>query len=77
MNKEYIKRTILKKNKKDFLWIMNWILILQKIQKIFMESIIISNMEYDFHIYPDVNKLFNKPNEITKEISNEEMDIEK
>ncbi|MBQ4584172.1 MAG: hypothetical protein IJA94_04735, partial [Bacilli bacterium] len=43
----------------------------------FMESIIISNMEYDFHIYPDVNKLFNKPNEITKEISNEEMDIEK
>lgn len=26
----------------------------------FMESIIISNMEYDFNIYPDVNKLFNK-----------------
>ena len=43
----------------------------------FMESIIISNMEYDFHIYPDVNKLFNKSKEITKEISNEEMDIEK
>lgn len=41
----------------------------------FMESIIISNMEYDFHIYPDVNKLFNKnPN---KEITKEEADLER
>ena len=43
----------------------------------FMESIIISNMEYDFHIYPDVNKLFNKNKEITKEKSNDEIDIDK
>ena len=41
----------------------------------FMESIIISNMEYDFHIYPDVNKLFNK--NLNKEITKEEVDLER
>ncbi len=75
MNKEYIKE-LFEKNKKIF---MDYELDIDTPEDLenFMESIIISNMEYDFHIYPDVNKLFNKPNEITKEISNEEMDIEK
>ncbi len=41
----------------------------------FMESIIISNMEYDFHIYPDVNKLFNKNH--NKENAKEEVDLER
>ena len=75
MNKEYIKE-LFEKNKKIF---MDYELDIDTPEDLenFMESIIISNMEYDFHIYPDVNKLFNTPNEITKEISNEEMDIEK
>ena len=75
MNKEYIKE-LFEKNKNIF---MDYELDIDTPEDLenFMESIIISNMEYDFHIYPDVNKLFNKPNEITKEISNEEMDIEK
>ncbi len=75
MNKEYIKE-LFEENKKIF---MDYELDIDTPEDLenFMESIIISNMEYDFHIYPDVNKLFNKPNEITKEISNEEMDIEK
>ena len=75
MNKEYIKE-LFEENKKIF---MDYELDIDTPEDLenFMESIIISNMEYDFHIYPDVNKLFNKPNEITKEISNEEMNIEK
>ena len=75
MNKEYIKE-LFEENKQIF---MDYELDIDTPEDLenFMESIIISNMEYDFHIYPDVNKLFNKPNEITKEISNEEMDIEK
>lgn len=75
MNKEYIKE-LFEENKKIF---MDYELDIDTPEDLenFMESIIISNMEYDFHIYPDVNKLFNKPNEITKEISNKEMDIEK
>ena len=75
MNKEYIKE-LFEENKNIF---MDYELDIDTPEDLenFMESIIISNMEYDFHIYPDVNKLFNKPNEITKEISNEEMDIEK
>jgi len=75
MNKEYIKE-LFEENKKIF---MDYELDIDTPEDLenFMESIIISNMEYDFHIYPDANKLFNKSKEITKEISNEEMDIEK
>ena len=43
----------------------------------FIESIIISNMQYDFHINPDINKLFNKPKEIDKKLNNEEQELGK
>lgn len=75
MNKEYIKE-LFEENKKTFEEYELDIETPEDLEE-FMESIVISNMEYDFHIYPDVNKLFNKNKENRKEITNEEVDIEK
>ena len=43
----------------------------------FIESTIISNMQYDFHITPDTDRLFNKPREIDKDLNNEEQELGK
>jgi len=40
-----------------------------------IEDIVISNLQFDFHMYPDADKLFNKNIDKTKEIP--EIDIEK
>ena len=40
----------------------------------FIESIVVSNMQYDFHITPDTDKLFNRINEIDKELISEDLE---
>ena len=71
MNKEYIKE-LFEENKNNLIdYEINSAEELESI----MESYVISNLQYDFHLYPDSDKLFNKEN--TKEITNEEVDVEK
>ncbi|MBQ3020787.1 MAG: hypothetical protein IJD92_01020 [Bacilli bacterium] len=75
MNKEYIKE-LFEENKEIF---KEYELSIETPEELenFMIDTLISNMEYDFHIAPDVNKLFNKNQENNKELINEEIDIEK
>lgn len=75
MNKEYIKE-LFEENKDNFIKFGYDMETPEELEE-FMESIIISNMEYEFHIYPDVDKLFNKQTEKNKEMTNEDVDIEK
>lgn len=75
MNKEYIKE-LFEENKEKFIKFGYDMETPEELEE-FMESIIISNMEYDFHIYPDVDKLFNKQTEKNKEMTNDDVDIEK
>jgi len=42
-----------------------------------IEEIVISNLQYDFHIYPDANKLFNKTKEVEKDQLKENIDLER
>ena len=42
----------------------------------FIETTIISNMQYDFNITPDTDKLFNKQKEIDKELNKEHLEKE-
>lgn len=58
MNKEYIKE-MFEEYKKTFDEYELEIETPEDLES-FIESIIISNMQYDFHITPDTDKLFNR-----------------
>lgn len=75
MNKEYIKE-IFEENKENLIDSEYEINSPEDLES-FLESYIISNLQYDFHIYPDANKLFNRPAEKDKELINENLEIEK
>ena len=71
MNKEYIKE-LFEEEKEVFIHHGLDIETPEDLED-FMEAIIISNMQFDFNISPNADKLFNR----NKELSNEELDIEK
>ena len=75
MNKEYIKELF--EEKKEVFIHSELDIETPKDLEDYMESIIISNMQFDFNISPNVDKLFNRNKESNKELSNEELDIEK
>lgn len=75
MNKEYIKE-LFEEEKKVFIHHGLDIETPEDLED-FMESIIISNMQFEFDISPNADKLFNRVKENTKELSNEDHDIEK
>jgi len=75
MNKEYIKE-MFEEHKETFKEYELEIETPEDLEN-FIESIVVSNMQYDFHITPDADKLFNRTREIYKDISNEDIEIEK
>lgn len=75
MNKEYIKELF--EDKKDVFIHSELDIETPKDLEDYMEAIIISNMQFDFNISPNADKLFNRVKENTKELSNEDHDIEK
>lgn len=75
MNKEYIKE-LFEEEKEVFIH-HGLDIETQEDLEDFMESIIISNMQFEFDISPNADKLFNRVKENTKELSNEDHDIEK
>lgn len=75
MNKEYIKELF--EEKKEVFIHSELEIETPKDLEDYMEAIIISNMQFDFNISPNAEKLFNKNKENTKELSNEDIDIEK
>lgn len=66
MNKEYIKEIY--DNNKEKLIESEYEIKSPEDLKTFMESNLIANMQYDFHIYPDGDKLFNERKENSKGI---------
>lgn len=75
MNKEYIKELF--EEKKEVFIHSELEIETPKDLEDYMEAIIISNMQFDFNISPNADKLFNRVKENTKELSNEDHDIEK
>lgn len=75
MNKEYIKELF--EDKKEVFMHSELDIETPKDLEDYMEAIIISNMQFDFNISPNADKLFNRVKENTKELSNEDHDIEK
>ena len=73
MNKEYIKELF--ENNKEKLIESEYEITSPEELESFMVSYVISNMEYDFHIYPDAKKLFNTDKE--KNIEQEDIDLER
>lgn len=75
MNKEYIKELF--EEKKEVFIHSELDIETPKDLEDYMEAIIISNMQFDFNIYPNTDKLFNRNKDSNKDLSNEELDIEK
>ena len=75
MNKEYIKELF--EEKKEVFIHSELEIETPKDLEDYMEAIIISNMQFEFDISPNADKLFNRVKENTKELSNEDHDIEK
>jgi len=72
MNKEYIKE-MFEEYKETFKEYELEIETPEDLEN-FIESIVVSNMQYDFHITPDTDKLFNRINEIDKELISEDLE---
>jgi len=72
MNKEYIKE-MFEEYKETFKEYELEIETPEDLES-FIESIVVSNMQYDFHITPDTAKLFNRINEIDKELISEDLE---
>ena len=72
MNKEYIKE-MFEEHKETFKEYELEIETPEDLEN-FIESIVVSNMQYDFHITPDTDKLFNRINEIDKELISEDLE---
>lgn len=75
MNKEYIKELF--EDKKEVFIHSELDIETPKDLEDYMEAIIISNMQFDFNISPNADKLFNRNKESNKDLSKEELDIEK
>lgn len=75
MNKEYIKELF--EEKKEVFIHSELEIETSKDLEDYMEAIIISNMQFDFNISPNADKLFNRNKESKKDLSNKELDIEK
>ena len=72
MNKEYIKE-MFEEYKETFKEYELEIETPEDLEN-FIESIVVSNMQYDFHITPDTDKLFNRINEIDNELISEDLE---
>lgn len=75
MNKEYIKE-LFEEHKEKFIDSEYEMESPEDLENL-IEEIVISNLQYDFHIYPDSNKLFNKPKEVEKDQLKENIDLER
>jgi len=75
MNKEYIKE-LFEEHKEKFIDSEYEMERPEDLENL-IEEIVISNLQYDFHIYPDANKLFNKTKEVEKDQLNENIDLER